>query len=155
MIIKSFADWRRKHSLRIVHSGTQCRGAYEKLAWHYQFPSLQQIAIHINECGKVKSEVSNLRKFLGIEETFNTICARRGMSEAGLVSPATWRETLSRFSLLIRRRRVQTDSKDFPYFLFYNIYGESLFDRLMGVRSVFCTWVGSCPCCQSEWQMYG
>lgn len=87
----------------------------------------------------------------------STIAAKHGalrmMSEAGLVSPATWRKTLSRFLLLIRRRRVQMDSKD-PYLLLYNIYVESAFDRLMRVRSMFVVWIWSCPCCKPGWQMY-
>lgn len=59
------------------------------------------------------------------------------MSEAELVSPATCRKPFSRFILLIRRRRVQTDSKEFPYLLFHNISGESGFDRAYeGVKRV-------------------
>lgn len=111
----------------------KCTRACEKLACRNQSPSLQHIPVHIN-----KLKVSNFR----VSEYWGGIQHQQWNTE--LSDVRSWvgitshlEKTLSRFLLLIRRRRAQTDSKDFPYLLLYSIYGESGFDRLMRVWSVF------------------
>lgn len=148
MIIVSSANWENTTPWRIEHSESRrlaFLSAWERVkSWHaatdsplcstYQYTSTSTAKLKVRSQTQESFWVLKKHSTLAVKQR-----AVRVMSEAGLVSPATWRKTLSRFLWMIRRRRAQTDSKDFPYLLLHSICGESGFDRLMRVRSVFST----------------